>query len=334
VEQLRADADARARITEQARLATAAEIIESARAQENAERLRAQAAALARAEAEEAAREQEEASIKAVEAERLRVEDEARRQEAEAARQVVVEEALRQEAQALRQAEDEARSAAAETAKRADEEARQRAAEEDRAAREARTRSSRLPEEEAAPSFTPEPRVEEVPTLARKSSKVLGIAALIALGLALILFFVNLPNRPIPPETALPNKIEKPTAPQQSAPQQGAPQQQSTSQQNTPQPLNPPRKDTPQTEQKAALYLEVPPNQTATEPEPFVYTVVEGDNLWNIAKRFTGDPFNYPRVAQDNRIATPDLIVPGQKIELRQQWPAGTAPQTAAPAGD
>jgi len=50
-----------------------------------------------------------------------------------------------------------------------------------------------------------------------------------------------------------------------------------------------------------------------------IYTVVKGDTLWGIAKRFTGNPLNYPRVARDNSIATPDLIFPGQRIRLVQE---------------
>jgi nucleoid-associated protein YgaU len=61
----------------------------------------------------------------------------------------------------------------------------------------------------------------------------------------------------------------------------------------------------------------VPPSKAV--PAPFVYTVVKGDNLWNIARRFTGNPLNYPRVAKDNSIATPDLIFPGQRIQIRNE---------------
>lgn len=47
-----------------------------------------------------------------------------------------------------------------------------------------------------------------------------------------------------------------------------------------------------------------------------IYIVKKGDTLWHISKRFTGNPFNYPRVARDNRIANPDLIFPHQKIRI------------------
>lgn len=55
----------------------------------------------------------------------------------------------------------------------------------------------------------------------------------------------------------------------------------------------------------------------ADRPVEFsLYVVKKGDTLWAICKRFTGDPFNYPRVARDNSIANPDLIFPDQKIFL------------------
>jgi len=43
-----------------------------------------------------------------------------------------------------------------------------------------------------------------------------------------------------------------------------------------------------------------------------LYEVKRGDTLWHIAMRFTGDPFNYPRIAHENEIPNPDLIFPGQ----------------------
>jgi chemotaxis signal transduction protein/nucleoid-associated protein YgaU len=70
-------------------------------------------------------------------------------------------------------------------------------------------------------------------------------------------------------------------------------------------------------ELEPALYLNVP--REMPKPETVVYVVVKGDTLWGISKRFTGNPFNYPRVARDNSIATPDLIFPGQKIRLVQE---------------
>jgi len=68
---------------------------------------------------------------------------------------------------------------------------------------------------------------------------------------------------------------------------------------------------------KAPLVLSIP--RSMPQSEATVYVVVKGDTLWSIAQRFTGDPLNYPRVARDNSIATPDLIFPGQKIHLKRE---------------
>ena len=46
-----------------------------------------------------------------------------------------------------------------------------------------------------------------------------------------------------------------------------------------------------------------------------VYTVVSGDNIWNIAKRFYGIGSEYKKIVNANpQIKSPDLIYPGQKI--------------------
>jgi LysM repeat protein len=53
-----------------------------------------------------------------------------------------------------------------------------------------------------------------------------------------------------------------------------------------------------------------PPPPTAT------HVVVPGDTLWDLAKRFYGDPFRYHEIAAANHIANPDLIIPGQKLVI------------------
>jgi chemotaxis signal transduction protein/nucleoid-associated protein YgaU len=64
---------------------------------------------------------------------------------------------------------------------------------------------------------------------------------------------------------------------------------------------------------RAPLELDIPANMpVGTE----VYVVQEGDTLWSISEHFTGNPYNYPRIAGENRIANPDLIFPGQRIRL------------------
>jgi chemotaxis signal transduction protein len=63
------------------------------------------------------------------------------------------------------------------------------------------------------------------------------------------------------------------------------------------------------------LTLTIPPEMPL---EADLYIVKKGDTLWAISKRLTGNPFNYPRVARDNKIANPDLIFPDQKIYLKR----------------
>ncbi len=44
------------------------------------------------------------------------------------------------------------------------------------------------------------------------------------------------------------------------------------------------------------------------------YTVVRGDTLWGIAKRFYGNGSRYPEIAKANNISNPDLIHVGQRL--------------------
>lgn len=46
------------------------------------------------------------------------------------------------------------------------------------------------------------------------------------------------------------------------------------------------------------------------------YTVVEGDNLWNIAVRAYGDGYRWVELAKANEIQNPDLIYPGDLLKL------------------
>jgi chemotaxis signal transduction protein/nucleoid-associated protein YgaU len=64
----------------------------------------------------------------------------------------------------------------------------------------------------------------------------------------------------------------------------------------------------------APLELNIPKNMPVVDSD--VYVVVLGDTLWSISARFTGNPFNYPRIAGENKVADPDLIFPGQRIRL------------------
>lgn len=70
-----------------------------------------------------------------------------------------------------------------------------------------------------------------------------------------------------------------------------------------------------------------PDEGPAAKPEqlPMMYTVSQGDTLWGIARRLTGDPENWPELLERNNAAyeagigetyidDPDLIYPGQRI--------------------
>ncbi|HVO38651.1 MAG TPA: chemotaxis protein CheW [Spirochaetia bacterium] len=63
------------------------------------------------------------------------------------------------------------------------------------------------------------------------------------------------------------------------------------------------------------------PAATTAKPAPTTtfYVVKEGDTLWDISNRFTGNPFNYRIIAGQNKIQNPDLIFPGQEIQTPQE---------------
>lgn len=52
----------------------------------------------------------------------------------------------------------------------------------------------------------------------------------------------------------------------------------------------------------------------APAPGGTYYTVVPGDNLWNIAVTYYGDGTRYPEIATANAIPDPNLIFPGQVL--------------------
>ncbi len=58
--------------------------------------------------------------------------------------------------------------------------------------------------------------------------------------------------------------------------------------------------------------------QTAVETTNDIYTVVKGDCLWNIAKKFYGSGNQYSRIynANKDQIKNPNLIYPGQVLTI------------------
>lgn len=46
------------------------------------------------------------------------------------------------------------------------------------------------------------------------------------------------------------------------------------------------------------------------------YTIVSGDNLWDIAVRAYGDGFRYVEIAKANNLSNPDIIFAGNKLTI------------------
>ncbi len=61
----------------------------------------------------------------------------------------------------------------------------------------------------------------------------------------------------------------------------------------------------------------VPEKPPTISPDIVVYTVKKGDTLFKITAKYTGNGFNYPKVAKRNKIKNPDLIFPEQKIKIK-----------------
>ncbi len=74
------------------------------------------------------------------------------------------------------------------------------------------------------------------------------------------------------------------------------------------------RKPVP-TQVKAPKLL-IPGKPLSTPSDSVVYNVKKGDTLYKITKRYTGDGWNYPKVARENEIPNADLIYPKQKIKV------------------
>jgi len=62
----------------------------------------------------------------------------------------------------------------------------------------------------------------------------------------------------------------------------------------------------------------IPRTSLSSPSDSVVYNVKKGDTLYRITERYTGDGWNYPKVARENEIPNPDLIFPDQKINIRK----------------
>ena len=83
------------------------------------------------------------------------------------------------------------------------------------------------------------------------------------------------------------------------------------------------------------------PVAAADKEQPTIYTIVPGDTLWGLSKRFLNDPYYWPNLwAANQTIGNPHFIYPGQRvrvysdrIEIEQAQPAAAATAKAMPKG-
>ena len=151
--------------------------------------------------------------------------------------------------------------------------------------------------------LSPEISIERTASTGKRKLGYAGIAALLAVVVFLLLPFENAKNGK--PGETVPEKVEQarvePVKVEAAKPKQVSVE---TKAQIPVQKTEPP------------LVLEIPRDRPV---QIDVYVVVKDDTLWSISERFTGNPFNYPRIAGENRIADPDLIFPGQRIRLKKK---------------
>ncbi len=74
---------------------------------------------------------------------------------------------------------------------------------------------------------------------------------------------------------------------------------------------------------------QTPPDPASYPPGSQIYTIVEGDTLWDIAQQVYGDPYRWPQLWEQNQyIQDADLIYPGNPLLIPQglqQTAAGMA---------
>lgn len=56
--------------------------------------------------------------------------------------------------------------------------------------------------------------------------------------------------------------------------------------------------------------------KTKTNRNVIIHTIVKGDTLWAIAKRYVNNPYRYPELAKLSKIRNPDRIYPGNKVKI------------------
>ncbi len=74
-------------------------------------------------------------------------------------------------------------------------------------------------------------------------------------------------------------------------------------------------------EEKAVLQndaVQSKSENSQAEPEKITHTIREGESLFIIAKRYLGNGNLYPKIASDNGIEDPDIIITGQELIINK----------------
>jgi hypothetical protein len=117
---------------------------------------------------------------------------------------------------------------------------------------------------------------------------------------------VSAPVQPASPPPAASAPVQPAAPPVAQTPAQPAP---------APQPAAPPVAQTP-AQPAPAPQPAAPQKPAAADDEKtgVWYSIVKGDNLWNLSKSFYRTPWLYPKIAKENNIRNPDLIFKGKRI--------------------
>jgi hypothetical protein len=167
----------------------------------------------------------------------------------------------------------------------------------------------------APPSYSPM-NGQSVSIHEEKNRKPLALIAALALLLAAIvigLFFLF--RRGEDPQTAAPVAETRPAAPRTEQPQQPAAPPAPVTPSPPPAAVKPQEPPAPP---PAAAKPPAPASRADSKPKgPGVwYSIVKGDNLWNLSKSFYKTPWLYPKIAEENDIANPDLIFQNHRIYI------------------
>ena len=71
-----------------------------------------------------------------------------------------------------------------------------------------------------------------------------------------------------------------------------------------------------QVTEKTATIVKAPAAIVTSPKSSGSYTVVSGDTLWAIAKKYYSDGSKFPKIAEANKLKNPNLIFPGQKLVI------------------